>query len=88
MTGRAPWTIRTNGDALAALNTVSVTIAGTIISMIGETTVWSDLKLDFRFGSSGCSVGNICWLIDEVRANDISAHIGFVVGLMPRIYNF
>lgn len=87
MSGRAPWTVRTNGDKLMALNAISVTVAGTLISMMSESFIWNDLKLDFRFGTSGCSVGNICWLSDDVRANDISAHIGFVVGLMPYLHN-
>ena len=90
MTGHAPWTVRKEDDALRALNVASVSIAGTILALVDNgvnNEIWTDLKVSFRFGSTGCSVGNICWPIDDVRANDVTSHIGFVLGLMSDIYN-
>lgn len=91
MTDHAPWRVHSPNHPKRALHVAAITIAGTILSLVdngpnGE--IWPDLKVSFRFGTTGCSVGNICWPIGDVLAGEVSTHLEFVLGLMGDIYHF
>lgn len=88
MTGHAPWTVRSDSEA-RSLEVASISISGTILALLNDQyEQWSDLVLEFRFGTSGCSVGNIIWQsLNELRAQTCSDHVMFVLGLMGSLYN-
>jgi hypothetical protein len=90
MTGHAPWTVvACDGDT--ALRIAALSIGGTILSLANEAAAlsesWNDLKLEFRFGQSGCSLGNILWPdLRDIHVNTVTEHVEFVIGTMQYMY--
>lgn len=90
MTGHAPWTVVTCSDDVS-LRITSLSIGGTILSLVNEAAAlsetWNDLKLKFRFGQSGCSLGNICWPdLSDIHVSTVTEHLEFVIGTMKYMY--
>ena len=91
MSGHAPWTVRALGDKDMALHVAAISIAGTILSLANEaaetSNTWNGLRLRFRFGTSGCCIGNIVWpSLDNIHIQMINEHVAFVVGNMEHLF--